>query len=385
MRLSEKEIQAIRDRENSNPKYLYVNVLGCRYVFSKVESGSFTMGENEEAHKVILSKPYYIGIHEITQEQWNSIMKTNPSEIQGKKHPVENITWHEAKEFCKRLESFLRSQLPLGYHINLPTEAQWEYAAAGGHLKTKKHRYSGSSNVDDVAWFGRNSKNTHHEVGQKRPNELGVFDMCGNVWELCLDWVGPYSKYKIIRDPMGPSKGTDRQCRGGSWRDSSDPTIKLRHWAAPNGRFPDLGFRIVLSQSNRDIPNGISSSILETDGSLILDIGVDHDFSLRLDDGIMVAQKINEVGTHQDLKSNYPHLYFEKPACLAGKSIWYLETPLVIPNKPARITKVVVLHSGRQVAINKNSGDCRLFWNSNSISIQDYAFGPSEYKIKICF
>ena len=183
-----------------------------------VEGGIFTMGGTEEkprryveinekpAHQVTLSG-YYIGKYEVTQELWQAVMGNNPSDVKNSpKNPVENITWGDCQKFIVKLNELT------GKCFRLPTEAEWEYAARGGN-QSRGYKYSGSNDLDAVAWHDYNDSWTL-PVGTKLPNELGLYDMTGNVWEMCQDWYGDYTN-EAQTDPTGPSTGTLRVIRGG--------------------------------------------------------------------------------------------------------------------------------------------------------------------------
>lgn len=189
-----------------------------------VEGGSFTMGcksgrdsdceSDEKAHSVTLSD-FSIGKYEVTQALWRAVMGTstslsNPSYFKNcDECPVENVSWDDIQKFLRKLSEIT------GKKFLLPTEAQWEYAARGGQ-QSKGYQYAGSNNLNSVAWYGDNSNSKTHPVGQKQPNELGLYDMSGNVWEWCSDWYGDYPS-SSTRDPQGPSSGSGRVLRGGSW------------------------------------------------------------------------------------------------------------------------------------------------------------------------
>lgn len=158
-----------------------------------VVGGEYEMGETEETVEV---ESFYIGKYPITQKQWEEVMGTNPSEFKGDDLPVESVSWHDAQKFIEKLNE------RTGKYYRLPTEAEWEWAARGGE-KSKGYTYSGSNNLNSVGWYSENSDEKTHPVGRKKPNELGIHDMSGNVWEWCEDWYDDDRDTKVIR--------------GGSW------------------------------------------------------------------------------------------------------------------------------------------------------------------------
>ena len=215
-----------------------------------VEGGTFTMGatgklaegaESDEKvlHEVTLSS-YYICKYEVTQALWKTIMGKNPSNFVGDRLPVENVTWYDCQEFIGKLDSLT------GLAFRLPTEAEWEYAARGGN-KTQDFRFSGSDDPDEVAWHNANSGGSTHSVGSKKPNELGLYDMSGNVYEWCNDWKGKYPS-EPQTNPQGPATGTNRVNRGGRWGGSINACrVSDRSMCNPNMRFYHIGLRLVLS------------------------------------------------------------------------------------------------------------------------------------------
>ena len=229
---------------------LPITVNGITFNMIKVDGGTFTMGatpeqENphqfeEPTHQVTLSS-YYIGETEVTQELWKAVMGNNPSNFKGDNLPVENVSWEDSQTFIGKLNDLT------GKRFRLPTEAEWEYAARGG--KRSNHtQYSGSSNIDDVAWYSGNSGSKTHPVKTKKPNEFGLYDMSGNVNEWCQDWYGSYSS-NAQTNPTGPGSGAYRVFRGGTWsifgwfcRSS------FRGNSSPGYRGYGLGFRLALSE-----------------------------------------------------------------------------------------------------------------------------------------
>lgn len=188
-----------------------------------VQGGTFLMGSTDQnigcegcskdempQHSVTLSD-FYIGKYEVTQKQWRDIMGTNPSDFKNcDQCPVETVSWDDVQEFLQKLNT-----KHLGKNYRLPTEAEWEYAARGGN-QSKGYLYAGSDNLGLVSWYSGNSGNKTHPVGERKANELGLYDMNGNVWEWCSDWYGTYP-LSSQRNPKGSSTGTDRVSRGGGW------------------------------------------------------------------------------------------------------------------------------------------------------------------------
>ena len=214
-----------------------------------VEGGTFTMGATSEmtepfddekpTHQVTLSN-YYIGETEVTQALWMAVMGSNPSLFKGDDLPVECVSWDDCQTFISKLNALT------GKRFRLPTEAEWEFAARGGN-QSRHTQYSGSSRFDDVAWYEDNSDQTH-PVKTKQPNELGIYDMSGNVWEWCQDWYGSYSS-DAQTNPTGASSGSYRVRRGGGWDDSPRLCCSSgRIYGGPEYWEYNLGVRLALSQ-----------------------------------------------------------------------------------------------------------------------------------------
>ena len=222
-----------------------INVKGVSFKMINVEGGTFQMGSNDSeassdekpVHSVTLSD-YYIGETEVTQELWEAVMGSNPSGYKGSKNPVENVSWDDCQDFIKKLNKLT------GKNFRLPTEAEWEYAARGGN-KSRGYKYSGSNTFGDVAWYWHNSSREPHPVGTKTPNELGLYDMSGNVWEWCSDWYGDYSSSSQT-NPTGPATGSGRVLRGGSWIGRTSCRVAFRGNDSPGGRDHLGGFRLAL-------------------------------------------------------------------------------------------------------------------------------------------
>ena len=202
--------------------------------------GATSYGNDSPVHSVTLSD-YYIGETEVTQELWEAVMGSNPSRFKGSQKPVEKVSWNDCKEFITKLNRLT------GKNFRLPTEAEWEYAARGGN-KSKGYKYSGSNTIGNVAWYRDNSSSATHNVKTKSPNELGIYDMSGNVWEWCEDWKGGYSSGSQT-NPAGPSTGSNRVLRGGSWYNfASSCRVSLRSCLGPGYGINYLGLRLCLSQ-----------------------------------------------------------------------------------------------------------------------------------------
>lgn len=196
-----------------------LTVNGIKYNMVWVDGGTFRMGATSEqgsdaysdekpVHSVTMSS-YYIGKTEVTQALWKAVMGSNPSEFKGDNWPVESVSWNDCQAFIRKLNALT------GQNFRLPTEAEWEFACRGGN-NSRGYKYSGSNYIDNVAWYDGNSGDKTHPVATKSPNELGIYDMSGNVWEWCADWYGDYSSGRQT-NPKGPYGGSYRVFRGGSW------------------------------------------------------------------------------------------------------------------------------------------------------------------------
>jgi len=215
-----------------------------------VKGGKFRMGSNRggnderPVHDVYLDD-FYIGKYEVTQAQWYSILDKDPSDryFAGcDSCPVERVTWFHVQEYIEKLNE------KTGLNYRLPTEAEWEYAARGGVL-SRGDKYSGSNSLDSIAWYDANSANEAHPIGRKKPNELGIFDMSGNIYEWCSDWYSPdYYRVSEKENPAGPPEGIKRVIRGGSWFfDRSGLRVAEREGGNPDFRYGYVGFRLCRS------------------------------------------------------------------------------------------------------------------------------------------
>ena len=213
-----------------------------------VEGGTFTMGatpeqgygDNDEhpTHQVTLSS-FSIGRYEVSQGEWEIVMGTNPASFAGDNCPVEFVSWYDCKEFINKLNDMT------GMKFRMPTEAEWEFAARGGN-KSQGYQFSGGNNLNSLAWHAGNSGSRTKAVGLKSPNELGLYDMSGNLWEWCSDWYGIYNASSQT-NPIGPASGTAHVLRGGGWNGGAkNCRISNRDGRAPDYSSDRLGLRLAL-------------------------------------------------------------------------------------------------------------------------------------------
>ncbi|MEQ1559852.1 MAG: SUMF1/EgtB/PvdO family nonheme iron enzyme [Methyloglobulus sp.] len=223
---------------------------GIRFIL--MEPGCFKMGNDKlptdltigetPSHKVCIEKSFYLGETEVTQKQWEDVMGNNPSKTKAFSKPVDRVSWNDVQEFLHRL-----NEKDGGKYFRLPTEAEWEYAARAGSDSDYSFGNDPKS-LDDYAWFGNlGYKGSSHEVALKQPNERGLYDMHGNVWEWVQDWYSPtYYSESPEKDPPGPETGKYRVYRGGSWvGKATNLRSAVRFSALPVTRTHDLGFRLV--------------------------------------------------------------------------------------------------------------------------------------------
>ena len=244
-----------------------------------VEGGSFMMGSNdgesnEKPMRQVTLSSFLIGKYEVTQKEWQEIMGSNPSDFKGENLPVERVSWYAALVYCNKRS--IKEGLTPVYGISgstdpsrwgsipttkndtwdrvvcnwqangyrLPTEAEWEYAARGG-IKSKSYKYSGSDDIAQVAWYSSNSVGKTKSAGSKSANELGIYDMSGNVWEWCWDWYADYPNTSQT-NPAGANSGSHRVFRGGGWYlDASFCTVSIRFNGFAAYTYYIIGFRCV--------------------------------------------------------------------------------------------------------------------------------------------
>jgi formylglycine-generating enzyme required for sulfatase activity len=232
------------------PKELTVDLGGrVKMEFVLIPAGSFMMGDEtgspweKPVHEVTITKPFYLGKYEVTQEQWQAVMGSNPSKFKAPKNPVEQVNWQDCQGFLAKLNEKSRSG---GAKFGLPTEAQWEYACRAG-TTTRYALGDEAKELGDYGWWYWNSQWKTHPVGQKKPNAWGLYDMHGNVWEWCADWFDEdYYANSPAEDPTGPDSGESRVVRGGSFFIATSDACRcaFRHHRPPDHRLDTKGFRV---------------------------------------------------------------------------------------------------------------------------------------------
>ena len=215
----------------------------AEYGDKKADFENIMYPNEKPAHRVTITMPLYVGKFDVTQEQYQQVAGVNPSEFKGKDNPVENVSWNDAQEFCRTLSEKTKQT------VRLPTEAEWEYASCDEAHNT---RYRGlyDEELDQIAWYALNSKDTTHPVGQKKANAFGLYDMHGNVWQWCQDWLGhDYYSKSPVEDPQGAGyeEPGHRVNRGGGWEQHDPYYIRsaYRSNSSPDSRDHSTGFRVV--------------------------------------------------------------------------------------------------------------------------------------------
>ena len=287
--------------------------------FRLIPAGEFMMGSLDDdpdrqddetpQHHVQITTPFYLGIHEVTQEQYEKVMGTNPSSFKGLTHPVEQVFWEGANDFCEKL-----SQMDGDYDYRLPTEAEWEYACRAG----TSTRYSCGDELDlACAWFRNNSNNETHPVGEKRASALGLYGMHGNVWEWCSDWYDSgYYGSSPSADPTGPSTGSFRVHRGGSWYGTARNCRSAdRDRSSPGRQLYNLGFRVALVPAERQMSTVAAMPILHRESATAATSTsaavseLSEDFSER--DGIIPLQVAYALKFYKTMNGRLPKSHHE--------------------------------------------------------------------------
>ncbi|MCR5164542.1 MAG: formylglycine-generating enzyme family protein [Thermoguttaceae bacterium] len=292
---------------------------GIDYAFRWCPPGEFTMGspqdeltedqgaakhrDDEKSHVVKISRGFWMLETEVTQKMWQNIMGGNPSKFTGEQNPVENVSWDQCQEFCQKLTQRLRGEL--GVKMQLPTEAQWEYACRAG----TSGPYAGD--LDKMAWYSSNSESKPHEVGKKTPNEWDLYDMHGNVWEWCSDWYDEkYYSNSPIFDPQNTTDSKDRLLRGGCWNDRPDHCrAAIRYKAAPDQQESYIGLRIVFAPAPPKLAAG-DRRVFNLDG-------IDYAFRWCPPGECMIGSPADEQDRHENEKQH--------PVTIL-RGFWLLET-----------------------------------------------------------
>ena len=238
--------EAVAKRRTSDNKLPdLTNSIGIR--LKLIPAGRFTMSEGSDAHEVTLTQPFYLGVTQVTNAQWQALMGPIPSQWKDADHPVEQVSWKDAVSFCEKLTA-MPDERATGRKYRLPTEAEWEHACRAG--STTRYSFSDDGSLlGDFGWFHNNSNSQTQPVGRKQPNGWGLHDMHGNVWEWCSDWYHEFAHCSMT-DPWGPSQGSLRVSRGGCWDNFAEICRSAaRYWGNPSIRYRYLGFRLALSSS----------------------------------------------------------------------------------------------------------------------------------------
>jgi len=208
------------------------------FMMGSPESDKPAMSHGSPQHKVRITKPFYLGVYEVTQAEYARVMGENPSRFRRASNPVEQVSWDDATEFCKKLSA------KEGKTYRLPTEAEWEYACRA--VTTTRYSFGDDwARLGEYAWYGANSRQETHPVGEKKPNAWGLHDMHGNVTEWCSDWwAGDYYAISPTESLTGPATGQRRVCRGGCWSSTPRSCESSFRWRVPTRRNFHLGFRV---------------------------------------------------------------------------------------------------------------------------------------------
>ena len=319
-----------------------------------VKAGTFEMGSPEEEkergidesqHEVTISKAFYMGKFPVTQEQYEAVMNTNPSyfvkEKGGPKNPVEQVSWSDAVEFCEKMDALVKAKLPSGMKLQLPTEAQWEYACRAG---TKTRFFTGDDEVDlaRAGWYTKNANSKTHPVGQKTPNAFGLYDMHGNVYQWCMDaYTKEYEKL-TPKDPFNDGeKSASRVVRCGSWIDVPNfCRSAYRYGLTPDARDGGFGFRVVVSALPSKTPDHSTTTTLpraplEKNASLELGGGIKMDL-------VLIKAGTFEMGSPEVEKGRYDD---EKQHTVTISNAFYIAKYPVTQEQYEAVLKMNLLNS----------------------------------------
>lgn len=241
--IAKKDTKEEKQKQSQEEK-TFTNSIGMK--FALIPAGDFMMGSNEydtgrPVHKVTISKPFYLGVYPVTQQEWSAVMKKNPSRFKGEHLPVEQVSWNDVQEFIKKLNEKESTN-----KYRMPSEAEWEYAARAG-TTTRYSFGDGESKLGEYAWYDENSDGNTHSVGEKKPNPWGLNDVHGNVWEWVRDsWHGDYNGAPTDGSSWEKGVGSARVLRGGSWDlNAGNCWSAIHSYADPGARADDLGFRLL--------------------------------------------------------------------------------------------------------------------------------------------
>ncbi|MDY0197139.1 MAG: SUMF1/EgtB/PvdO family nonheme iron enzyme [Tenuifilaceae bacterium] len=344
-----------------------------------VRGGTYTMGcisekkgdcyPSEKPAHLVTVNDFYMGKYEVTQAQWYAIMGNNPSLFSGCDNcPVEQVSWYDIQEFLEKLNRIT------GKNYRLPSEAEWEYVAKGG-VQSNEYKYAGSNNIRKVAWYTKNSEYKTHPVGSKTPNKLGIYDLNGNVWEWCNDWYSDsyYGSSSSI-NPQGPTSGSGRVQRGGSWRMSAGVSrITYRSYldTDPSNRSNDVGFRLVLSVSQGE-ETRTKFDIDKNEGFFTDNRDSKTYKTVKIGSQVWMAENLayepnsGNYWTNDSNTSNtqrYGYLYDWQTACNVCPTGWHL------PNDVEWLQLTDFVGNNTGVKLKAKSG-----WSSNGNGTDDFGF-----------
>lgn len=332
----------IPDKVTPSPGDIMTNSIGMKLVY--IPAGEFMMGSNgggsneKPVHKVRISQGFYMGQCEVTQGQYRAVMGKSPSSIKGDNNPVETVSWDDATEFCRKLSE------KEGQTYTLPSEAQWEYACRAG-TSTVFSSGNSESSLGDYAWYGYKVGKTTHPVGTKKPNDFGLYDMHGNVWEWCSDWYGGgYYSGRPDIDPQGPDTGSRRVLRGGSL--SSSPWIcrsAYHYRGAPGITLYDLGFRVVMEVERKVLGSSNAGEIADIETAEVsrksfVSVSDQQFYDRKLGIVWFIPQDLpsmnwEKAGSHSSALDVEGHNDWRLPSLTELLSLWMLKEELQVKDR----------------------------------------------------